>query len=325
MPIDKRLLEAAGKKLNRARRVLIASHVRPDGDAVGSLLGLGLALSAAGKQVQMILADGVPANFRHLPGADLVRHHLDGDTGVVVILDSSDLERVGDVLTAGNRPDLNLDHHVTNLNFAKLNLVDTEAVATAAMLAEFLPRWGFPITAQVASALLTGIITDTLGFRTANVTPRALRIAATLMEHGAHLPELYARALIDRSFEALRLWGFGLSRLQRQGRMVWTSLNLEDRQSAGYPGRDDADLINVLSAVRDCDVALIFIEQPTGKVKVSWRAMPGFDVSRVALRFGGGGHSAAAGAMVEGDLEHVQRTVLGVTQKLIEAQILERG
>ncbi len=265
--MDNALLRLAGKKLQEADHVAVLSHKRPDGDAVGSVLGLGLALKGAGKEVQMVLADGVPINLRHLPGADLVQQQVNLQVDLWVVLDCSDIDRVGEVVPELWKPDINIDHHVTNLNFANLNLVDTQAVATAAILAEALPVWGLPLTPPIAANLLNGLLTDTLGFRTANMTADTLRIGAGLMEAGADLHDLYYRALVMRSFDGMRLWGQGLSKLQRQGRLVWTELTREDRKMIGYPGRDDGDLINVVSAIQEFDIALIFVEQPAGQIK----------------------------------------------------------
>jgi phosphoesterase RecJ-like protein len=304
--------------LQGAQRILAVSHIRPDGDATGSLLGFGLALRQAGKQVDMVLSDGVPANLRHLPGARQVLRHAEGDYTLTVVLDASDLARTGEAL--GGRPvDINIDHHITNLNFARINLVETQAVATAAILAEHLPRWGFPIQVEAASALLTGIITDTIGFRTSNMTPQALRLAAGLMESGADLPELYRTGLVQKTFEAVRYWGFGLERLQREDGLAWTTLLATDRQTVGYNGNDDADLVNFLSST-DAEIVVLFNEQKDGRVKVSWRARPGLDVSGLALSFGGGGHPAAAGVELPGPLDQVQQRVLDATRAAHAAQ-----
>jgi phosphoesterase RecJ-like protein len=303
--------------LHQAQRILVTSHIRPDGDAVGSLLGLGLALQDAGKDVQMILADGVPKTFRHLSGSEQVHRKPKGTFDAVVVVDCSDLGRVGPVLDYLPGPDLNIDHHVTNLNFGRINLVDIEATSTTEMLASLLPAFRLSISTLAAEALLTGLVTDTLGFRTTNMRPQALRVAADLMELGVDLPNLYHKALLSRSYLAVRYWGTGLNDLQLENRLVWTSLSLDNRYAVNYPGRDDADLINVLSTIDDADVALIFIEQTKGTVKVSWRARPGFDVAKVALQFGGGGHKPAAGAEIEGDLDEVQQKVLDATRAIL--------
>jgi bifunctional oligoribonuclease and PAP phosphatase NrnA len=303
-------------RLHQAQRILIVSHIRPDGDAIGSVLALGLSLQAIRKQVEMVLADGVPANFRHLKGSDKISHRPHGEHDLSIVVDCSDLQRTGGVL-GGRIPDINIDHHITNLNFGEINFVIPEAVATAAILGEHMPAWGLPIDGAVAEALLTGLVSDTLGFRTSNVTAESLRTAAELVDKGANLAEIYHRALIRRSFEAARFWGYGLEKMQREGQLVWTTLTLEDRVNAGYSGNDDADLVNMLSSIDESNITVIFVQQKDGRVKVSWRADAGWDVSQVALQFGGGGHPAAAGADITGDLETVKEKVLKATHSML--------
>jgi phosphoesterase RecJ-like protein len=239
---------------------------------------------------------------------------------LICVVDCSDMQRTGNALIGYPQPDLNIDHHITNLHFARVNLVDPQAVATAEILAELILALGLPISPSVAAALLTGLITDTIGFRTSNMQPNSLRLAAKLMEAGANLPELYRLSLVTRSFEAARFWGAGLSTLEKEGRMVWATLSMADRKAAGYPGRDDADLVTVLASIEDADIALIFVEQPDNHIKVSWRAQPGFDVSQVALQFGGGGHPPASGADIAGELIEVQASVLNATRPLLYAE-----
>ena len=276
-----------------AQRILVVSHIRPDGDAVGSLLGLGLAFEEAGKQVQMVLADGVPKVYRFLDGHERVVKMPDGSFDLVCTLDTSDMGRAGNALDDYDRIDVNIDHHVTNINYAKHNLIDPYAVSTTEMLAEIIPTLLIPISTEIASALLTGLVTDSLGFRTPNTTPKSLRTAAGLIECGADLHEIYKRTMVNKSYAATQLWGFGLGQLDRRGGLVWASLTMQDRKTIGYQGRDDADLINVLSSIEDADIALIFNELPNGHIKVSWRSVPEYDVSQIALSFGGGGHPTA--------------------------------
>jgi bifunctional oligoribonuclease and PAP phosphatase NrnA len=166
--------------------------------------------------------------------------------------------------------------------------------------------------------LLAGIVGDTIGFRTPNVDAELLRKCAALIDQGGNLTHVYNEELVKRPFEAVRYWGCGLTRMTRQGDLVWTSLTLADRQEAGYPGSDDANLVNVLSSVREGKIAVIFIEQPDHSVKVSWRTVPGLDVSGIAYQFGGGGHAAAAGADIQGSLSDVEERVIQETLKLLE-------
>jgi len=312
------------ERIRKARRIMVTTHVRPDGDAIGSLLGLGLALQQSGKDVQMISADGVPASFRHLPGSARIDTKPVGDVDLIIVVDCSELSRVGKILDSHSIPEINIDHHVTNPGFARINLVEPKAVATAEIIANHLDDWELPLTPDVSAALLTGIITDTLGFRTPNMTPKALHLAADLMEVGVDLPDLYLKALVQRSFEAARFWGAGFSHLEREGELIWTTLSMADRQAAGYPGRDDADLVNLLSAITGVVICIVFVEQPHGRVKVSWRSQPGFDVSEVALKFGGGGHPNASGAEISGSLEDIRDLVLKETRILLNMEEIVR-
>jgi bifunctional oligoribonuclease and PAP phosphatase NrnA len=165
---------------------------------------------------------------------------------------------------------------------------------------------------------LTGILTDTLGFRTSNVTPEALRQSAQLMEAGVDLPEIYMQSLVRKSFPAAKYWGAGLSSLESKDGIVWGTLTLADRKSSGYGGNDDADLINMISAIDGNKVGMVFVQQTDNKVKISWRALqPGIDVSPIAKHFNGGGHAAAAGADIEGSLEDIQKEALKITKQLL--------
>jgi len=304
--------------LEKAKNIIIASHVRPDGDAIGSLLGLGLALKDAGKSVQMVLVDGVSSSYKHLEGSELILKSPDGEFDTFITVDCADFKRTGKVFESFEQPDINIDHHKTNENFGRLNLIEAEEVATAAILTNHLPEWGYKITKPIAAALLTGIITDTLGFRTSNTTPESLRQCAILMETGVDMPDLYMRSLVKKSYPAAKYWGAGLSSIEQENGIVWGTLTLEDRKRSGYSGNDDADLINIISAIDGNKIGMIFVEQGDSHVKISWRALePGIDVSQVAKHFKGGGHAAAAGADIPGVLTEIQPLVLKTTRDML--------
>lgn len=305
---------------SKAKSIVIVSHIRPDGDAIGSMLGLANALRLAGKDVQTVLQDPVPERFINLPGANLVGNLIKGNPDLAVVVDSSDPNRVGNVF-GSRKPDLVIDHHMTNLNFGKLNLVDSDAEATAIILAKRLPIWGLSIDKAVAECLLTAILTDTIGFRTISVNPDSLRIAASLMEKGADLHTLYYQSLLGRTASELRYWGQGLQDLQLVDGLLWASLSLADRQKAGYFEDDDAELINELANTNGALISLIFVEQRGGSTKVSWRSKEGIDVSKIAYSFGGGGHMAASGADIKGSMEEVRARVLERTREVLDQNI----
>src|SRR4026207_2053167 len=316
--MEAEIIGAIKARLEKSGNVVVASHIRPDGDAIGSLLGLGLALQNAGKSVQMVLVDGVSSSYKHLEGSGLIIKEPKGERDTFITVDCADFKRVGKFFQSFGQPDINIDHHKTNERFGILNLIEAEEVATAAILTNYLPVWGFEITKPIASALLTGIITDTLGFRTSNTNPSALRLCAKLMETGADMPDLYMRALVKKTFVAARYWGAGPSHLEQKNGIVWATLTLDDRKKSGYGGNDDADLINLISAIEGNKVGMIFVEQSDNHVKVSWRALEsGIDVSPVAKHFSGGGHAAAAGADIPGALSDVEPLVLKTTQEML--------
>ncbi len=312
------IVQKISQEIKLATRILVLTHQRPDGDAVGSLLAVGLALIDAGKHVQMVLKDGLPDNFRFLEGSDLVRTRPLGSIDYIIIVDAAELERTNTDLDGVRILDLNIDHHKTNTLFARTNLIDSTAVATAEILARYLPELGFPITKPIANALLVGIVTDTIGFRTTNVNPQVLRLVADLMERGGDLTNIYYKTIVEQSLSSARYWGAGLSKIKMDDGLVWTTLSLEERHAAGYPARDDADLVKILSAIEGARVAIILTEQDGGYVKISWRlcgsSETSLDVSDIAQKFGGGGHKAAAGADVKGNMNEVLAQVLTTTR-----------
>ena len=315
-------LEAARQLLAGATRVLAITHINPDGDAIGSLLGFGLALRATGKVVVLSCADPAPDAFRFLPAIDEITAKPEGEFDVVVVLDVSDPPRMGKIGAAlPKAPDIQFDHHLTNPRYALINFIDVAAASTAELVAELLLGLGLPLTDDVAQCLLTGLVSDTLGFRTSNTTVKTLAIAQQLMAAGGSLHSIYELSLFKRSHTSVRLWAEGLARMQLKHRIVWALLPLEARAASGYQGSGDADLINVLTTVREADVAIVFVERPDGLVKLSWRSIPGINVADVAASFGGGGHAQAAGAEIAGTLAEVEERVLKATRAALQPAV----
>lgn len=313
-------VERARAMLSAAAHVAVVSHERPDGDAVGSLLGLTLALRRRGQTAVAVLAGGLPGRYRFLPGADAVVSVVPPESDLLVAVDCAELSRTGLPAEQLRRAaGINIDHHPTNTRFGHVNLVEPEAAATAQILYEQSPALGLPLNRDIATNYLAGLVTDTIGFRTSNVTPDVLRVAAALEAQAGALAEVYDRLLQRRTFAAARYWGAGLSHLERRGNLAWTRLTLEDRVAAGYSGSDDADLVNLLGTIDGVEVCLVFIEQSASEVKVSWRSSNGLDVSRLAQVFGGGGHEPAAGATIAGPLDDVIGKVVEATQAAMEA------
>jgi phosphoesterase RecJ-like protein len=310
--------------LRRARYILAVTHVSPDGDAIGSLLGFTHALRGLGKTVTPACQDPPHPRFDYLRGARDVRQSAEGHFDLLVALDTSDLARLGTIFLPaqhGHLPMIVIDHHVTNLNFGTVNIVEPAASSTAEIVLKLLKRMALPITPDIASALLTGVITDTLGFRTSNTTSSTLATAVELMQHGASLSEIIRQALVMRSFDSLRLLGAGLSNAKLEGRLAYATLSQKLRQELGVKEeRGDGGLVGTLITAYEVDVAAVFVELTNGEIEVGLRAQPGFDVSQVALELGGGGHAAAAGCTLPGPMrDAVNRVIPRLKQVIREA------
>lgn len=305
---------AACSAIDQAQSVLLVTHVSPDGDAVGSMLGLARALHEHGKKVTAVVDEGVPERLRFLAGADIVQSRTPAQRwDVMVALDASDEMRLGAAGMAGMACAglvINLDHHPTNTAFGSVHLVDPQAAAAAEIVYEWLVRLGWELSTAVAVALLTGLVTDTLGFRTSNVTPRTLAIAQRLMEAGAPLHELMVRTLVSKPYSAIELWKQVFGTIQFSGGIISGVVSQEALKSAGLRDVTDGGLIGLLASVEEAHIAAVFKELADGRVELSLRCKPAFDVSRVALELGGGGHAQAAGATLDGPLAEAQARVL---------------
>jgi len=321
------LLKQAHQLIKSAQRPLLICHISPDGDAVGSMVGLGRVLRQMGLAPTLACSDSIPDTLSFIPGSDEIVSQVDAPFDLVIALDSSDMERLGQFPKSpgfADVPLLNIDHHLTNLNFGDVNLVDPQASSTAEIVLRLLGAFGAPLDADTATALLTGIVGDTRCFRTNNVSPQVLEAALRLMKAGASLPYVSLHALDSRPTAAVRLWGAALSQLQIEDHVIWTSIPLAVRQETGYTGTGDASLVSFLISAEDADAAAVFVERDDGRIDVGLRAKPGFDVAQVALQFGGGGHALAAGCTLPGPLDEAQARLLAVLKTSLVKQRAKR-
>jgi len=319
----KSTLKQASQLLNEAQQPLLICHVAPDGDALGSLTGLARALRGLGLSPIEACADPVPSRFDYIPGIESVTQDVTEFFDLVVAIDCSHPERMGifrQLPHFDQHPLINIDHHVTNVEFGDVNLVDPQASATAEVILRLLDQLGVCLDETLATCLLVGIVTDTRGFRTSNVTPPVMRAALRLMEAGASLPYVSQHSLDRRPMAIVRLWGAALAGLRFEDGIVWSSMPLEMRRRVGYQGDSDAGLASFLLSADDAHVSVVFVEQDDGRIDVGLRAAPGFDVAEVALRFGGGGHVLAAGFETAGPLEEAEKRVLDALRSHLMVQ-----
>ncbi|WP_322797737.1 bifunctional oligoribonuclease/PAP phosphatase NrnA [Thermoflexus sp.] len=303
--------EQAQQILKEAQRVAVATHVSPDADAISSATGLVQILRRLGKTAEAFCDDDLPARLKAIPHVEEIARIARGSFDLLVSVDASDPGRLGKAFAElQGLPLLNIDHHVTNTRFGTINWVDPSAVATAEMVLWLAEDLGVALDAELASILLAGIVGDTMGLRTANVNARIMREVTRLMEAGASLPALVDALFNRRPLAAVRLFGQALVGVQVESGVIWTVITREMRAASGLTHANDLSLSSFLIGVEEARIAAVFTERDDGKVEVSMRARPGYDVARVALAFGGGGHPPAAGCLLPGPMEEVIPLIL---------------
>jgi phosphoesterase RecJ-like protein len=330
---DKELAwNSAVELIQQAADILVICHVSPDGDAIGSLLGLGLALRTLEKNSTLACESSLPQKFGFLPGFHSVVNEIESPRFDLVIgLDSSDPLRLGNVYDAeklAGLPLINIDHHITNLYYGDVDVVDPTAASTAEMIVTLLDYLNVPLGTEavpgLATCLLTGIVTDTLGFRTSNVTKRVIASALRLMEAGASLSQVTHFAFHQRPLAELNLLARGLGRVQAEDGLAWSEISLDDLKVYGDGRNGDAGLVGMLARTKEVHMAAVFTEKEGNRVEIGFRADPGFDVSQIALSLGGGGHPAASGCTIEGPLDAAKARVLPMMRAALAEQLASK-
>lgn len=295
--------------LRQAPHVVIASHVDPDGDAIGSSLGLALALDQAGVSNTILLASGdsCPMTYSFLPASDRMGEPSDLPPGYVLVsLDSPETARLGrNAPLADSAEELvTIDHHPDARAERGLALLDASSAATGVLVWRLLEPLGVVADADIATCLYTAVLTDTGRFSYSNTTPDTLRIAAEMVEAGADPNEIYTSVYENRTIGAQRLVARTLERitLANQGRVAYSWIDESDFASTGALPEEAENLIDSVRALGGVEVVLLAKVQGDG-LRCSLRAKSDADVGRIAGHFGGGGHRAAAGFTYEGDLE----------------------
>ena len=309
--------------LKTSSSVAILSHIRPEGDTIGSALGCHLVLKTLGKEVATFNPDPVPKNLRSLPGAAEViqADRLPCPFDCYLAVDATDPGRLGGLLKAVAPESLviNIDHHGSNTRFGTYNWVDPEASATGEMIYRLVREMGVPLSREVATNLYVAILTDTGSFHYANTTPQALRVAATLIEAGV-VPQRVSELLFDqREVAELLLLGTLLTKMQvsPDGVVAWMEVTQQMLEQRGL-GKDALeDLINYPRSIKGVVVALLFKDEGQEVVRVSLRSKGDVDVAAVAKVFGGGGHKNAAGCTLGGSLPEVRERVLGEVRRVV--------
>lgn len=307
--------------IDSGQSFLVVAHENPDGDAIGSTLGLTLALRDMGKEAVAFNVDGIPDLMRFLPGHEVLVSTLpEGRTfDVGFVLDSGDIRRTGIPVENLCRTIVNIDHH-PHSDFGDICYLDTDASATAVLIFRILKQYRETFSLDVAQALYLGILSDTGSFRYSSANREAFTVAGELVGMGLD-PWLIASSLYE-SYppERMRLLGLVLPTLDVSacGRYASVSMTREAFQSSGAAEEHADGFVNYPRAVRGVEVALFFNEQTTGQFKVSFRSRGTIDVGGLARQLGGGGHHNAAGARVPGSLAEVRHQVYRLLDRLLD-------
>ncbi len=309
-------LRRVAQMLGEAEKLVITGHIHPDGDSLGSMLALYAPLAAQGKQVTLLLDDELPAVYRFLPGAELIRRPAGPVAAdLLVVLDASDADRIAGVDAAVRATVLNIDHHISNTKFADFWYIDSQAAATGEIVLELLHLMKIPVTADMATNLYTAIATDCGFFRYANATATTLRHAADLMDSGAQ-PHIIAEQLETKPLDSIMTLRSVLDSLEIHagGRIAAVTVEFEN---GGDSAADTTEgYINYPRNIEGVEIAIMFKPEGDGATRVSFRSRR-CDVSRLALAFGGGGHARAAGCTVASGLAAAKKEVLRAAERLL--------
>jgi phosphoesterase RecJ-like protein len=323
--------------LKSAEKFVIASHVSPEGDAIGSALALAMGLRKLGKRVEVVCHDGLPKRYAFLPESDKVRRETSFEPDSLVLVDCADLERadIPDSLKENAKSIVVIDHHPYKNAKRRSDQkgeandwvvwVEPRAAATGEMIVALLNALKVPMTKEIATCLYVALISDTGVFHFSNTTPKTLRLAASLLEYGVDPQELAYRVMEVRSFAATQLLGRMLSKAKFEPALglCWSVLTLKDFAQTGTTDEDTENFVNFLRAVDGTRVAVLFREIEPKHIKVSFRSREGVDVSAIARQFGGGGHPAAAGCRVHQSLRSAVEAVLGAVRKSLLSSPME--
>ncbi|HEV8601139.1 MAG TPA: bifunctional oligoribonuclease/PAP phosphatase NrnA [Patescibacteria group bacterium] len=299
--------KTAWELINSAQHILLTTHEGTDGDDLGSLLAVKAALEKMNKKVFAAVKGGVPRSLIFLPGSETVGETLDtADSDLLITFGCNKIQRTGmEQLYSLSFPIINFDHHPDNTNFGRINVVDPATSAVAELVYYFLVSNQTPITQQIATCLLTGIFTDTGGFKHANTTAEALEVAATLLKKGARIDKIAIQTMGRKRPATIKAWAKGLenARFDSKKKMVFSVLTEDDLKEIGATDEDLDGFVELLNNIPQARFALL-LRQDGDLVRGSLRSETNkkVDVAKIAKSFGGGGHKLAAGFKVAGKL-----------------------
>lgn len=297
--------------LRDGEKFLVCSHSRPDGDAVGSMLAMGMLLRQMGKRVDLVAADRVPAVYRSLPGAKDIRHamRVHGPYDAVVLLECDGLERTR-LRGLERMYHINIDHHASGKEFGELNWIEREAASVGELVYRLVRAAGCVVTPEMATCLYTTLLTDTGGFCYGVLRPATFALAAELVEAGADPVHIARDVYFANPFSKMLLLGKAMSTLRRDGPLAWVSVTHQDMVDAGAAEEDCEGVVNFALSIAGIEAAVFLRELPEGRIRLSLRGKGNVNVASIAERLGGGGHENAAGCTLDGPLQRATEEIL---------------
>ena len=308
------------QRIMESKEIVLSGHTNPDGDAIGSVLALAMALENAGKDVTVLL-ETYGRRYDLIPGSHLIAEWKEGERAELFIsLDCGDTKRLADaepVFLAAVHT-INIDHHESNCFFGQLNYVLPKASSTCEIVYELLDGF-LPVNPQIASALYMGLVYDTGGFRHSSTSPATMMMAARLMEIGVPFTALYQALFDSRSYGELKVMAKALdnAKLHFDGQVIVSSITMAELEEAGGNSKEMDAVINYLKGVMDVNVACFLYEKSATEVKGSFRGHDGYDVCALAQKFGGGGHIKAAGCSISVPIAQAKEMVLAEIEKML--------
>ena len=306
--------------LRNGERFLVCSHSRPDGDAVGSILAIGMFLEQMGKRADMVTADRIPIIYRTLPGADCIRTttHVHGpyDAAILLECDSPGRSRL-----AGLEKFLliNVDHHATGRPFGHINWIDHKATSVGELVYRLILAAGARITPEIATCIYTTVLTDTGGFIYGGTSASTFGLARELVLAGANPISIAQDVYFSTAISKLLLLGAALSNLRREGRLAWLSITHQDMVRTCAVEEDCEGIVNYALSIAEVEAAVLLRELPEQRIRVSLRSKGKVNVAAIAERFGGGGHENASGCALAGPLARATDQILGELRNAIPA------
>ena len=309
-------------EIRRRQRFVVASHARPDGDAIGSSLAMALALQRLGKQARVVSCDRVPPQMQVFPSVDSIEvtDHVDDPGDAVIVLECGDTQRTGIAGLDGGYV-INIDHHPGNTMFGAMNWLDLSAAACGEMVFELIGALGVSLTPEIATHVYIAILTDTGAFHYSNITPRTFDICRQCVEAGVNATAV-ARSIFDsNNLARLKLYGAVLHRMQLDptGRIATVSVDQQLARECGGTYEDTEGLVNLPLTVKDIMAVAFFKENGPGDWRVSMRSKGAINVNAIAREFGGGGHTNASGCSARGDFADLKMLFEGKLTQAIEA------